>query len=343
MVVDPGLSGEEPRPYVVTAERQARRLALVDFPEPVAPLTRLKVPRNFNGRNPQMRRDLASALRSRTHNLTPPPPSRKAEGGQGSSRSVTNDQIDRLRAELKAHPCHQCPDREDHARWGERWFKLDRDAKTLRRRVEQRTNTVARQFDRVCEVLTALEYLDGDTVTERGRHLMRIYSDVDLLAAESLRHGLWDDLSPSELAAALSVLVFEARRPDDARSPRIPGGEVKESIAEMVRLWAELDALEKEHRLEFLREPDLGFAWAAYRWAEGDDLDSVLERDGPGRGRLRALGEAAPRPGRPGRRRCGRHPAAEDGARGRGAPAPRCGGVLVPLGVTSTPPTRSSG
>ena len=40
--------------------------------------------------------------------------------------------------------------------------------------------------------------------------------------------------------------------------------------------WADLDALEKEHKLDFLREPDLGFAWAAYRWAEGDDLDSVL-------------------------------------------------------------------
>ncbi|MCW2771743.1 MAG: hypothetical protein JWN91_69, partial [Nocardioides sp.] len=37
------------------------------------------------------------------------------------------------------------------------------------------------------------------------------------------------------------------------------------------------DALEREHRLDFLRQPDLGFAWVAYRWAEGDDLDSVLE------------------------------------------------------------------
>ena len=44
----------------------------------------------------------------------------------------------------------------------------------------------------------------------------------------------------------------------------------------MVRLWGDLDALEREHKLDFLREPDLGFAWAAYRWAEGDDLDDVL-------------------------------------------------------------------
>ena len=44
----------------------------------------------------------------------------------------------------------------------------------------------------------------------------------------------------------------------------------------MVSLWADLDALEREHKLDFLREPDLGFAWAAYRWAEGAALDEVL-------------------------------------------------------------------
>ena len=74
----------------------------------------------------------------------------------------------------------------------------------------------------------------------------------------------------------LSVLVFEARRPDDASSPRLPGGPVREVVAAMVRVWGELDQLERDHRLDFLRQPDLGFAWAAYRWAEGDELDDVL-------------------------------------------------------------------
>ena len=278
VVIDPGLSRDEPRPYVVTADRQARRLGMIDFPTPVQALTRVKVPRNFNGRNPQMRRDLASALRTKTRDMPSPAvevrakrASKPQDVGQGADQEV-----ERLRAQLKAHPCHECPDREDHARWAERWFKLDRDAATLRRRIEKRTNTIARQFDRVCEVLTALGYLDGDTVTPRGGHLRRIYSDVDLLAAESLRQGLWDDLDPSGLAAALSILVFEARRPDDASSPRIPGGAVKVAIGQMVRLWGELRRLEGDHHLDFLRQPDPGFAWAAYRWAEGDELDSVL-------------------------------------------------------------------
>ena len=198
VVVDPGFSEEGPRPYVVTAERQARRLAMIDFPTPVEPVTRLKVPRNFNGRNPQMRRDLASALRDKTHGLAPPPPSgrRDRDGSPTSAESGDDAEIAAARAALKAHPCHGCDDREDHARWAERWFKLRRDTETLQRRIERRTNTVARQFDRVCEVLTALDYLRGDEVTERGRHLQRIYSDLDLLAAESMRHGLWDDLTP---------------------------------------------------------------------------------------------------------------------------------------------------
>ncbi|WP_182523361.1 DEAD/DEAH box helicase [Nocardioides dongkuii] len=276
VVVDPGWSEEGPRPYVVTADRQARRLAMIDFSAPVQSLGRIRIPKNFNGRNPQMRRDLASALRSRTHDLAPPPPGRRTPDRSALARSAADDEVAELRAQLKAHPCHDCPDREDHARWAERWFKLHRDAQTLKRRVEQRTNTVARQFDRVCEVLTALDYLDGETVTPRGRHLMRLYSDMDLLAAECIRQGLWDDLDPSGLAAVLSVLVFEARRPDDASSPRLPGGQVRDTIGAMVRLWGDLDRLEKDHKLDFLRQPDLGFAWIAYRWSEGDELDDVL-------------------------------------------------------------------
>ena len=284
VVLDPGnrADREGPRPYVLTADKHARRLSLVDFPTPVGSITRVKIPKNFNGRNPQSRRDLASTLRNRTHNLTPPPPHLRP--GRGEHSPVEDHRIEELRRELRAHPCHGCPDREEHARWAERWFKLDRDARTLKRRIEQRTNTIARRFDRVCDVLTALGYLEGvgdaSRVTDRGRTLMRIYNEMDLLTAESLRAGLWDDLDPSGLAAVLSTLVYESRRPDDAAAPRVPGGKVTGVLAEMVSIWSDLDALEREHHLDQLHEPDLGFAWAAYRWAEGDELDDILASTG---------------------------------------------------------------
>jgi ATP-dependent RNA helicase HelY len=274
VVLDPGSSPEGPRPQVLTAERQVRRLSLLDFPTPVTAAIRMRLPRHFNPRNPQARRDLASSLRTRTHDLAPPPPSRAATPPVDDAEQR---EIERLRRQLRAHPCHACPDREDHARWSDRWNKLDRDARTLQRRVEQRTNTVARQFDRVCDVLSTLGYLDGDEVTPLGRPLRSIYSELDLVVAEALRQGVLDGLGASGLAAALSVLVFESRRPEDVVSPRIPGGPNLEAIDALERLWRELAEVERAHRVDFLRRPDAGLAWAAYRWTEGDDLGEVLD------------------------------------------------------------------
>ena len=274
VVLDRGTSPDGPRPQVLTAERQARRLSVVDFPAPVTALSRLRIPRQFNPRNPQSRRDLASTLRNVTHDLAPPPPVRDRHDVPPSKE---DRQIEELRSRMREHPCHDCPDREDHARWAERWSKLDRDAKTLQRRVEQRTNTVARQFDRVCELLEALGYLADDDVTDLGRPLRRIYSELDLVVAEALRLGVLDGLGPSGLAAALSTLVYEARRPEDVVAARVPGGDTQRAIDDLERLWRELSEVEREHRLDFLRRPDAGLSWAAYRWTEGDDLGDVLD------------------------------------------------------------------
>ncbi|HSV39600.1 MAG TPA: DEAD/DEAH box helicase [Nocardioidaceae bacterium] len=274
VVIDPGTHSDRdgPRPYVVTVDRHARRLSMIDFNQPVQSMTRMRIPKNFNGRNPQQRRDLASTLRTKTRDMPPP----KARPRRSPADDVSEREITRTRAALKGHPCNPCPDREDHARWAERYFKLQRDTQALERRIESRTNTIARQFDRVCDVLTSLGYLEDDLVTEEGRKLMRLYSDMDLVAAEALRAKLWEGLTPSELAAALSALVFEARRADDASAPRLPKGPVRDVLGQMVRLWGQLEALEKENHLDFLRAPDLGFAWAAYLWANGAELEEVL-------------------------------------------------------------------
>ena len=271
VVLEPGLpaGAEGPRPTVLTADRQVRRLSTVDFPTPVAPLGTVRVPRSFNARSPQARRDLASSLRARALDGSSDRP-------QGRRSAAADDaELGRLRAALRAHPCAGCPDREEHSRWAERHERLARDTAALERKVEGRTNTLARTFDRICAVLVELSYLDGNAVTPAGERLARLYTESDLLAAECLRNGLWDGLNPAELAACVSTLVFEGRRPDEA-SPRLPGGRVREVLGEMVRLWRDLESLESTHRLSTLREPDLGFALAAYRWASGQRLDAVL-------------------------------------------------------------------
>ncbi|NUK24658.1 DEAD/DEAH box helicase [Streptomyces lunaelactis] len=287
LVLDPGIPAgrsnghrgfeqhDGPRPLVLTSERQVKRLASMDFPVPVEPLERMRIPKSFNPRSPQSRRDLASALRTKAGHIEP------ERHRKGRAAAADDREIARLRTELRAHPCHGCDEREDHARWAERYHRLQRDTQQLERRIEGRTNTIARTFDRIVALLTELDYLRVDEVTEHGRRLARLYGELDLLASECLRDGVWEGLSPAELAACVSALVYEARQSDDAVAPKVPAGKAKTALGEMVHIWGRLDALEEEFKINQAegvgqREPDLGFAWAAYQWASDRGLDEVL-------------------------------------------------------------------
>ena len=274
VVIDPGVEPDgEARPLVVTEDRWAGRLTAGDFPSPVQVLGRLRLPKRVEHRVPRVRRDLASSLRN-TGIVAPSPAGRR--GGSNGSRGAEDGELAALRRALRAHPCHGCDQREDHARWAERHARLDRETEQLRQRVAATTHSLARAFDRIRGLLTERGYLDrGQTVTEHGALLARIYSESDLLAAECLRTGLWDGLEPAELAAVVSALVFESRR-DVQAAPRVPGGAVTDALAATVRLWAALEEDERRHRVERTREPDLGFAWPVYRWSRGESLTAVL-------------------------------------------------------------------
>ncbi|WP_256788817.1 RNA helicase [Frankia sp. AvcI1] len=274
---DAGAVGAEgPRPVVLTADKQVRRLSLVDFPVAVEPLGRVRVPRSFNPRSPQSRRDLASSLRAADVDPDGPP------GRRAKARSAAADdaELARLRRALRAHPVHDCPRREEHLRSAEQVNRLAKETAAISRKVEGRTNTVAKTFDRVRAALAELGYLDGDTVTDAGRVLARIYSDQDLLVAECLRAGIWEDLTAPALAAAVSSLVFEPRG-DDVGVPALPGGAaLRDCLDEMSRLAFRLAATEQGHRLSFLRPPELGFVPAAHDWAVGRPLERVLTDSG---------------------------------------------------------------
>ncbi len=274
VVVDPGRQPTgDARPLVLTEDRWAGRLSLSDFGTAVQTLGRVKVPRNFNARSPQARRDLASSLRTSSGAGEQRP--RRPAGRQRRAGAGDDPVLLDLSRQSRAHPCQGCADRAEHARWAERYERLRQDTDALAQRVEGRTGSLARTFDRVCAVLEECGYLAGEAITPAGRQLARIWSESDLLVTECLRAGIWDALSPPELAAAVSALVYEERRPQD-RSPRVPHGPVTDALAATVAIWARIEDAESSHGLEPTRRPDIGFAWPVNHWARGAALESVL-------------------------------------------------------------------
>jgi ATP-dependent RNA helicase HelY len=273
-VLQPGGGGSgdgRPLPLVLTANRQVKRLSLTDFPVPVSPIERIRIPPSFSPRSPAARRDLVSTVRNRLAGRELPARTRPPGRSEASGAA-----IDALRRRLRRHSCHGCPDMQLHLRDLARRARLEREADALEQRVSGRSHVLARTFGRVCAVLAELGYIAGDEVTADGRRLAALYTELDLLAAECVRRGTWADLAPADLAACVSALTFEARRPEDTGSVRLPAGRSREVLADMVGLWGELSAVEGGQHLSFLREPDLGFAWTVHSWARGTSLDKLV-------------------------------------------------------------------
>ena len=277
VVLDPGLTlGEDPRPFVLTIDRQVRRLGVIDFPVAPTVLDRMRIPRSFSARSANSRRELGTQLRQRTEGLDIPKRGRRARVHD------EDGELAELREQMRAHPCHGCADREQHARWAERAHRLRGETEALKRRLEGRTNSIARRFDRICVVLAELGYLagprDAPTVSEAGMRLRRIYGESDLLAMQCLRADLWTGLTAPELAGACSALVYESRgNPEPgAAPPRVPPA-LRGTLEDTMRTWADLEVLERRNGLPPTRQPDVGFAWAVHRWAGGGTLRSVLQ------------------------------------------------------------------
>ncbi|WP_273735504.1 DEAD/DEAH box helicase [Mycolicibacterium septicum] len=271
---------DDPRPLVLTEHRWAGRISSADYSGASDPLGVMTLPKRVEHRQPRVRRDLASALRSAAADLSVP--SKRASRGAGAPERDVDPELAGLREELRHHPAHQLPDREVKARIAERYLRIERDNAQIQQKVNAATNSLARTFDRIVALLSERGFIEADSgeprVTDAGRLLARIYSESDLLVAECLRAGLWDGLQPAELAGVLSAVLFESR--GDAAGGvlgvDIPTESLRRALAKTRRVSADLRGDEQRHRLAPSREPDEGFVTAVYRWATTGDLAAAL-------------------------------------------------------------------
>ncbi|GGC83617.1 hypothetical protein GCM10011512_07980 [Tersicoccus solisilvae] len=292
VVLRPETNGYEPRTTVLTLGHQVRRITAQDLQGEVRTVGSVRIPKHFDAKNPRERRDLASSLRNALHEKRPSPGEKQRQGdGHGTERATDRQEarIADLRRQVRAHPCHGCSDREQHARWAERWHRLNRETEGLKRQIQGRTNTIARTFDTVCDVLAGYGYLTNEPVsppedptpgplriTPAGSRLRRIYGEKDLLIALCLGDGVFDGLDPEELAGLASVLVYQAKREERGVRPTMPTPALEDAVRGVVRRWSELTDAEEAAGLPETAEPELGLVRPMIAWARGRTLQEAL-------------------------------------------------------------------
>lgn len=286
VVLEPDRDSSDPRPLVLSEHRWAGRISSADYPGTAARVGTMSLPKRVEHRQPRVRRDLASALRSAAGELAVP----DQRGGRGGRKDAVHDvdpELASLREQLRRHAAHRAPDRDTAIGVAERYLRLESDNAQLRKKVAAATNSLARTFDRIVDLLTERGFIeasqgdpDGDLqVTADGLLLARIYSESDLLVAECLRSGAWDRLDAAELAAMVSAVLYESRGgdgPGGVSGQEPPTAPLRHALHQTRRLSAELRADEQHHRITPTREPDDGFVAPVYRWARTGDLAAAL-------------------------------------------------------------------
>ncbi|MGA7203695.1 MAG: DEAD/DEAH box helicase [Specibacter sp.] len=281
VVLEADANAREPRPGILTTGREIRRLGIHELHGPVVPLARVRIGKGFNAKVPKDRRNLLASVEAALAEPGASRPDRSAAFTMTDSLATQDQAIESLRRALRAHPCHGCSDREDHARWSERWWKLRRETDGLVRAINQRTNTIAKTFDRVTDVLAAYGFVERDDAGDLrpsadGQRLRRVYGEKDLLIALALRDGAFGDLDAAELAAFVTAVVYQAKREDGGMRPRMPSVSLETSVESVVRLWSALQDVEESHRLPLTGEPELGLVWPMFKWAKGRTLQDSL-------------------------------------------------------------------
>ncbi|CAK7272909.1 Antiviral helicase ski2 [Sporothrix epigloea] len=194
--------------------------------------------------------------------------------------------IDDRRA--KAHavadsPALACPDFIDHygARHDE-WLLRDKLAE-MRRTIDDSNLALVPEYENRVAVLKHLGFVnESSVVLLKGRVACEVRTADELVLTETILNNLLAGLEPAEIAALLSIFVYQGK--DDQEldtAPFISNGLTK-SLTEVYRIWKEVirtqeqfhvisagDESERSSKLHF------GLMEVVYEWASGSPFKTI--------------------------------------------------------------------
>jgi ATP-dependent RNA helicase HelY len=263
--------GKPPLVSVVGTDARLRRVGPREFQQPPVKVGWVRLPESGNPRQDRYRRAVVQQLRDievpdELPRRKPPPD------------SELTLRLEEVRRQVREHPVHRDPHLPDMEVWARRYDELKSDTEKLERSVRRRTGSLVRQFDRILGVLTDLGYLTDEAdprPTEQGMVLAGLYSETDLVLAQTLRAGLLEELGTADLAAVASAFVYETRS-KEIPPVRYPTPIAREVVTKVTSIWEDIAKREEEASLPVTRLPDPGFAEVIWHWVSGADLDDAL-------------------------------------------------------------------
>jgi ATP-dependent RNA helicase HelY len=176
---------------------------------------------------------------------------------------------------FEAVECHDCPWGAT-ARCDAAWKSIEKHRTRLAQKeaaLDTLRNASWQEFLRVMEVLDAFDAVQKGELRPKGRLVAALRHDHELLLAEVVFRGVFDDLSPSELAGLASCLIEEARSGEDQPSRHLlrERPKLRRRVRQMEEAAEAITAVQRRVGLYRPARIQTGFLASVFRWASGDD------------------------------------------------------------------------
>ncbi len=257
---------------VITKSADVVHLFADDFREPPTSVASITLPTPYAPNRKEYRNDVARRLRKATGKGS----------GKGSGKAMRpNTPATGREMSAEKHPVADDPDVRAKLRFAGEADRTEREIAALEKRVNGKNTSLANEFDRVLNVLSAYGYLDRETwtLTEAGEVLARTFHESDLLVAEIVRSGVLDGITAADLAALVSTVVYEHRSKDAPPAPWFSSNDIRDRWRRLAAISEDLRASERSVGLAEHRAPDPTFAAIAYAWVAGEGFAAVVGDD----------------------------------------------------------------
>lgn len=251
--------GDGTRITALSRSRLVQTFSDRDFVQQVVPLGYVKLPSPVAPTNNKFLKEASSRLAT-------------AKIKQ-SSRIKQN-----RRSQQEDHPVANDPDLKFRLVAADSAARIDRELEQLEKRVSNSTQSVSNKFDELIKLLDEYDFVDNWSLTRRGQLLSHIFHESDLLIALCVSDGVFDGLNAANMAALVSIFVFQARGGEESSS-HFPNNELKVRWKNASKISQRLAVSETDHGLVVHRGPEFGFMGAALDWASGTSLVDVLDED----------------------------------------------------------------
>ena len=174
---------------------------------------------------------------------------------------------------LKLEQCDFCPHRSQCRATERKRRHLNKKLQKLEKELRFLSGYLVREFEGKCAVLREMGYLAEDNTFRIGAEILRRLHIEELLVAEMILEGLFDRLSPLEIAA---LLICVGRDPDRTRiKPKVLNKGLRREVEELVEYIVGLE--ERNLGGAESGKVNWSFADAGYMWAQGEPLSTIVD------------------------------------------------------------------